>query len=62
MILVVLVGHQLSINPVKSELNWLKGSGGDSILSKLFTLLYFSSVGHIVHRSGTVLAILVQGH
>ena len=31
-------------------------------LSKLFTIFYFTSGGHFVHRSGTVLATLVEGH
>ena len=31
MILSILVGSQLSIIPVKSESNWPKGLGGDSI-------------------------------
>ena len=29
------------IIPVKSESNWLKSLGGDSVQSKLFTLFYF---------------------
>ena len=47
---------------MKFELHWPKGSGGVSFLSKLFTIFFFSSNGHFVHRSGTVLAILVEGH
>ena len=31
MILPILVGSQLGIIPVKSELKWFKGLGGDSI-------------------------------
>ena len=47
---------------MKFESHWPKGSGGVSFLSKLFTISIFSSGGHFVHRSGTVLAILVEGH
>ena len=49
---------------MKFESHWPKGSGGVSFLSKLFTIFFsiFSSVGHFVHPSGTVLAILVEGH
>ena len=47
---------------MKFELHWPKGSGGVSFLSKLFTIFYFNSGGHIVHQSKSVLAILVEGH
>ena len=47
---------------MKIESHWPKGSGGVSFLSKLFTFSIFSSGGHFVHRSITVLAILVEGH
>ena len=47
---------------MKFESHWPKGSGGVSFLSKLFTISIFSSGGHFVHRSATVLAILVEGH
>ena len=48
---------------MKFESHWPKASGGVSFLSKLFTIFYFySSGGHFVHGSGTVLAILVEGH
>ena len=47
---------------MKFESHWPKGSGGFSILSKLFTIFYFSSGGHFVHRSESVLAILVEGY
>ena len=40
-ILSIVKGSQLDIIPVKSESNWPKGLGGDSISSKLFTLFYF---------------------
>ena len=46
---------------MKFELHWPKSSGEVSFLSKLFTIFYFSYGGHFVHRSGTVLAILVEG-
>ena len=44
------------------ESHWPKGSGGVRFLSKLVTIFIFSSGGHFVHRSATVLAILVEGH
>ena len=47
---------------MKFESHWPKGSGGVSFLSKLFRIFYFSSGSHFVHRSGTVLAVLVDGH
>ena len=46
---------------MKFESHWPKGSGGVSVLSKLFTISIFSSGSHFVHRSATVLAILVEG-
>ena len=61
-ILPFLVGSHLGNIPMKFESHWLKGSGGVSFLSKLFTISIFSSGGHFVHRSETVLAILVEGH
>ena len=47
---------------MKFESHWLKGSGRLSFLCKIFTIFYFSSGGHFVHRSRTILAILVEGH
>ena len=48
---------------MKFKSHWPKGSGGVSFLSKLFTIFFiFSSGGHFVQRSGTILAILVEGH
>ena len=47
---------------MKFESHWPKGSGGVSFLSKLFTIFYFELSCHFVHWSGTVLAILVEGH
>ena len=47
------------------ESHWPKGSGGVSFLSKLFAIFYFSifsSGGHFVHGSQTLLAILEEGH
>ena len=61
-ILAILVGSHLSNIPMKFESHWPKGSGGVSFLSKLFTIFFFGSGGHFVHWSGTVLAILVEGH
>ena len=47
---------------MKFESHWPKGSGGVNFLSKLFMIFYFSSGGHFVHQSRTVLSILVEGH
>ena len=48
---------------MKFKSNWPKGSGEVSFLSKLFTIFsIFSTGGHFVHRSKTVLAILVEDH
>ena len=48
---------------MKFESHWPKGSGGVSFLSKFYSRFpIFSSGGHFVHRSKTVLAILEEGH
>ena len=48
---------------MKFKSHWPKGSGGVSFLSKLFTIFYFElRRPFCVYRSGTVLAILVEGH
>ena len=61
--LAILVGSHLGNIPMKFESHWPMGSGGVSFKSKLFTIFsIFSSGGHFVHRSITMLAILVEGH
>ena len=40
-ILAILVGSHLGNIPMKFESHWLKGSGGVSFLSKIFTIFYF---------------------
>ena len=40
-VLAILVGSHLGNIPMKFESHWLKGSGGVSFLSKLFTIFYF---------------------
>ena len=60
--LAILVGSHLGNIPMKFESHWPKGSGGVSFLSKIFTIFYFKLWRHFVHRSETVLAILVEGH
>ena len=40
-ILAILVGSHLGNILMKCELHWLKGSGGVSFLSKIFTIFYF---------------------
>ena len=61
-VLAILVGSHLGNIPMKFESHWPKGSGEVSFLSKLLRFSIFSSGGHFVHQSGTVLAILVEGH
>ena len=48
---------------MKFASHWPKGSGGVSFLNKFSSRFsIFSSGGHFVHWSGTVLAIFVEGH
>ena len=47
---------------MKFESLWPKGSGGVSFLNIYSRFPIFSSSGHFVHRSNTVLSILVEGH
>ena len=61
-IFAILVGSQLGNIPMKFESHWQKGSGGVSFYGNYSCFPIFSSGGHFVHRSGTVLAILVEGH
>ena len=61
-ILAILVGSHLGNIPMKFELHWPKGSGGVSFYGNYPRFSFFSSGGHFVHRSETVLAILVEGH
>ena len=61
-ILAILVGSHLGNIPMKFESHWPKGSGGVSFYGNYLQFSIFSSGGHFVHRSGTVLAILVEGH
>ena len=47
---------------MKFETHWLKGSGEVSFKANYSRFSISSSGSHIVHQSGTVLAILVEGH
>ena len=47
---------------MKFESHWLKGSGGVSFYGNYPRFSIYSSGSHFVHRSKTVLAILVEGH
>ena len=47
---------------MKFESHWPKGSGGVSFKANYSRFSIFSSGGHFVHWSRTVLAILVEGH
>ena len=46
---------------MKFKSHWPKGSGGVSFKENYLRFSIFSSGSHFVHRSGTVLAILVEG-
>ena len=61
-ILAILVGNHLGNIPMKFISHWPKGSGGVSFHGNYPRFSIFSSGGHFVQRSGTVLAILVEGH
>ena len=47
---------------MKFESHWPKGSGGVSFYGNYSGYSIFSSGGHFVHRSETVLALWVEGH
>ena len=62
MILAILVGTHLGNIPMKFESHWPKGLGAVSFKANYSRFSIFSSGGHFVHQSQTVLAILVEGH
>ena len=62
MILLILLGSNLGNIPVKSESHWPKGSGEISFKANNSRFSISSSGSHFVHWSGTVLAILPEGH
>ena len=47
---------------MKFESHCPKGSGGVSFLANYSLFSIFSSGGHFVHRSQTILASLIEGH
>ena len=47
---------------MKFESHWPKGSGGCCFFANYSRFSIFSSGGHFVHRSQTILAILIEGH
>ena len=47
---------------MKFESHWPKGSGGVSFLANYSRFSIFSSGGHFVQGSQTILAILIEGH
>ena len=61
-ILAILIGSHLGNIPMKFESQWPKGSRGVSFKANYSRFSILSSGGHFVHRSRTVLAILVEGH
>ena len=60
-ILAILVGSHLGNIPMKFESHWPMGSGGVSFYANYPQFSNFSSGGHFVDQSETVLAILVEG-
>ena len=60
-VLAILVGSHLGNIPMKFESHWPMGSGGVSFNGNYPRFSIFSSGGHFIHRSETVLAILVEG-
>ena len=61
-ILAILVGSHLGNIPMTFKSHWPKGLGGVSFLANYSRFSIFSSGGHLVHRSQTVLALSVEGH
>ena len=61
-ILAILVGSHLGNILMKFESHWPKGWGGGSFYGNYPRFSLFSSGGHFVHESETVLAILEEGH
>ena len=57
-----MVGSHLGDIPMKFESHWPKGSEGVSFYGNYRRFSFFSSGGHFVHPSETILAILVEGH
>ena len=47
---------------MKFESHWSKGSGKVSFKANYLGFSIFSSGGHFVHRSKTILTILLEGH
>ena len=61
-ILAILVGSHLGNIPMKFELHWPRVQEELAFKANYSRFSIFSSGGHFVHRSETVLAILVEGH
>ena len=61
-ILAILVESYLGNIPMKFESHLPKGSGGVSFYGNYPRFSIFSSGGHLVHRSETVLSTVVEGH
>ena len=58
-ILAILVGSHLGNISMEFESHWPKGSGKVAFKANYSQFSIFSSGGHFVHQSGTVLALLV---
>ena len=61
-ILATLVGSHLGNIPEKLESHWLKGLGEIAFKANYSCFSIFSSGSHFIHWSGTISAILVEGH
>ena len=62
MILAILVGRHLGSIPMKFKSHWPNVQEELAFKADYSSFSIFSSDGHFVHRSKTVLAILVEGH
>ena len=60
--LAILVESHLGNIPMKFESHWPMGSGALAFKANYSQFSIFSSGGHFVHQSKTILAILVEGH
>ena len=61
-VLAILLGSHQGNIPMKFESHWPKGSGKFSFKANYSRFSIFSSGGHFVHRSKTILTILLEGH
>ena len=60
--LAILVRSHLGNIPKKFESHWPRPQEELALKTNYSRFSIFSSGGHFVHRSGTILSILVEGH